>query len=217
MKEVRNLVLLLVSLVMLNQANGQTYLEGDKYRVGLKAGPAISLLSGTALTSPSPNFGFTGGLYYKYKLKNGFHFQTEISATIRGSRFKGNKDIEYNKFSLFYMDAAQLVLKDLQKDKHTHAAVFGVQPSILIQSWVYSPYHQYRPAARTVALNGGEVFAVVGYQYSKKLYGIQSVIKVGLTNINRGLNMYDFVGQPVGPTNNSGTVRNISWETTISF
>lgn len=214
---IRYFIVLLVSFIMSNTGKSQTYLGEDKYRVGLKAGPSASLLLGNALSKPSVNMGFTGGMYFKYKLKGGFHFQTEVSATFRGARFKGNADSGYNKFSLFYMDAAQLVLYDLQKGKHTHAAVLGVQPSFLIQSWVYSPYYQYRPAARTIALNGADVFVVFGYHYNKKLIGIQSVFKIGLTNINLGLNMYTFENRHLGPTNNQGTIRNVSWETTLSF
>ena len=45
----------------------QAYQDGDKYRVGLKAGPVMSTLKGNELTKSSPNYGFTGGLYFKYK------------------------------------------------------------------------------------------------------------------------------------------------------
>ena len=198
-------------------AKCQTYLEGDKFRVGLKAGLLASNLLGTALTTPGINNGFTGGLYYRYQLKNGFHFQTEIGATIRSARFNNTSDTGYTKFSLFYLDFAQLILKDLKKGSHTHCVLFGAQPSVLVQSWVYNSYYQLSPAARSVKLNGMDVFAVFGYQYNRKIIGIQSVIKIGLTNINRGLNMYDAGGKHLGPTNDKGTMRNISWETTISF
>lgn len=210
-------ILFIVGLIVANMANSQTYLEGDKYRIGLKAGPVVSTLLGTALTKSTINYGFTGGLYYKYKLKGGFHFQTEISPTIRGARFNNMSDTGYTKISLFYMDFAQYILKDIKKGSHTHCVLIGAQPSVLVQSWVYNNYYQLSPAARGVKLNGMDVFAVFGYQYNKKVIGIQSVIKIGLTNINRGLNMYDDAGSLLGPTKNNGNIRNISWETTISF
>jgi len=209
--------LTILLLMLFTSAKSQMYTEGDKFRIGLKAGPAISMLGGNALSKPSLHFGFTGGLYYKYKFKHGFHFQTEISPTLRGSRFD-NGPTGYNKFTLLYMDMAQLVLKDFQSGDHTHAGVLGLQPSVLVQSWVYNPVYLLSPAARDVKLNAIDLFLVFGYQYSKKIVGIQSVIKIGLTNINRGLNMYDVGGLPLQPaTNNSGNIRNISWETTLSF
>lgn len=196
----------------------QAYQDGDKYRVGLKAGPVMSTLKGNELTKSSPNYGFTGGLYFKYKLKGGFHYQTEINSTIRGARFKGNGTNGYSKFTLLYLDATQLILKDLKKNDHTHCVVLGGQPSVLVQSWVYSPYFQLSPAARGVKLNGGDAYVVFGYQLNKKVIGVQSVIKIGLTNINRGLNMYDVLGNPLGPpTSGTGVIRNISWETCIAF
>lgn len=196
----------------------QTYQEGDKYRVGLKAGPVVSSLLGDELTTPSVSYGFTGGLYYRYKLRGGFHFQTEINAAIRGARFKGNKENEYNKFTLLYLDAVESVLFDLKKGSHTHCLLLGGQPSVLLQSWVYSPYFQMSPAARGVKLNGGDFAIVFGYQLNKNIVGIQSVIKIGMTNINRGLNMYDVQGNPLGPQGKGdGYIRNVSWETTIAF
>ncbi|MFM9943719.1 MAG: hypothetical protein ACKVQB_00655 [Bacteroidia bacterium] len=213
----KKIILILAGIFAFSMAQSQKYVDGENFRVGLKAGPIASSLLGTALTKPSLNNGFTLGIYYKNKLKSGFHFQTEANATMRGARFSGNGDLGYNKFTLFYFDAAQLIIKDLKKGDHSHVAVLGVQPSILIQSWVYNPYFQMSPAARGIALNGGDVFAVFGYQYNKKIFGIQSVVKIGLTNINRGLNMYDLLGKPLGPTKNNGTITNLSWETTISF
>lgn len=208
----------LVFLSGLFEANAQIYQDGDKYRVGLKAGPVVTTLRGTELTKASVNYGFTGGLYYRYKLKKGFHYQTEINSTIRGARFNGNGPNGYSKFTLLYLDATQLILKDLKKDDHTHCLVFGGQPSLLLQSWVYSPYFQLSPAARGVKLNGGDAFLVLGYQMNKKVMGIQSVVKLGLTNINRGLNMYDVLGNPLGPpTSGKGSIYNLSWETCIAF
>lgn len=217
MKGYRNFILLLFSLIVFNAANGQAYLEGDNFRVGLKAGPAASTLLGTALTKPSLYYGFTGGLYFRYKLKGGFHFQTELSPTIRGARFSNDGQFGYNKFSLFYIDAAQLIMKDLKKGSHKHCLLLGAQPSVLVQSWVYNTYYQLSPAARGIALNAVDVFAVIGYQHNRKIIGIQSVIKIGLTNINRGLNMHDHAGNRLGPTKDNGTIQNVSWETTISF
>ena len=203
--------------LLYSSAWAQTYEEGDNYRVGLKIGPVVSILKGNALTPATPSYGFSAGLYYKYKLKEGFHFQTEIMPTIRGANFSNGQD-GYSKFTLLYLDFAELVLKDLKQDDHTHALILGAQPSVLMESWVYNPYYQMSPAARGVKLNAIDVFAVFGYQLSKRVFGIQSVIKIGLTNINRGLNMYDFAGNPIlPPTNNNGNIRNISWETTISF
>lgn len=213
----KNIIGLLFSFIICNTAYSQTYLEGDKYRIGLKAGPIASTLLGDALTKSSVNYGFTGGLYYKYKLKGGFHFQTEISPAIRGARFNNTSDTGYTKFSLFYIDFAQYVLKDIKKGSHTHCVLVGAQPSVLVQSWVYNSYYMLSPAARGVKLNAMDVFAVFGYQYNKKIIGIQSVIKIGLTNINRGLNMYDDAGSHLGPTKDNGFLRNVSWETTISF
>jgi len=214
----KGLILLMMCLIRFNTLNAQAYQDDEKYRVGLKAGPVISTLKGNELTKSSLNYGFTGGLYFRYKLKGGFHYQTEINSTIRGARFNGNGNNGYNKFTLLYLDATQLLMKDLKKGDHTHCVVLGAQPSVMLQSWVYSPYFQLSPAARGVKLNGGDAFVVFGYQLNKRVIGIQSVIKIGLTNINRGLNMYDVLGNPLGPTSSgTGVIRNISWETSIAF
>jgi len=210
--------IVLISLLFCQiSANGQNYSAGDNYHLGMKAGPALSLLLGDGFTTPSVLYGFTGGLYYKRQLKNGFHFQTEISSTIRGAKFDNSGQFGYDKVSLLFIDAAQLILKDLNKGSHTHCAVFGIQPSLIAQSWVYNSYYQLSPAARDIQLNTLDVFAVVGYQLNRKIIGIQSVFKLGLTNINRGLNMYDDGGNQLGPTNNNGKIFNLSWETCLSF
>lgn len=218
MKRLSQLTAILALMMVAVSTNAQTYLDGDKFRVGMRAGPVMSWLTGDALSKPSPNYGFTAAIYFKHRIGNHLHFQTEVGPSVRGSRFNGNGSNGYNKFTLMYMDAAELLMIDLKKDVHLHTLVLGVQPSALLQSWVYSPYFQLSPAARGVKLNGMDCSAVFGYQLHKKVYGIQSVIKIGLTNINRGLNMYDVLGNPLGPaTNNSGIIRNISWETSIAF
>ena len=97
-----------IGFILFSQmAKSQIYLDGDKYRIGLKAGPLISTITGNALTKSTPVNGFTGGLYYKYKLNNGFHFQTEICPSIRNTKFNNTSDTGYTKFSFFYMDFAQ--------------------------------------------------------------------------------------------------------------
>jgi hypothetical protein len=218
--EIKKLTLVILLSLGFNQVIAQQYLDGDRFKVGLKAGPVLSIITGDAFAKASVKNGFTGGLYYRYKLKGGFHYQTELNAMVRGARFKNTGPDGYTKVNLMYLDATQLILKDLKKNDHTHCAVLGIQPSLLLQSWVYNPYWQLSPAARGIALNGGDLYAVFGYQLNKQVIGIQSVVKIGLTNVNRGLNMHD-VSEPPKPilpaTNNSGLVRNISWEVTLSF
>jgi len=218
--EIKKFILVILISFGFSQAFAQKYLDGDRFKVGLKAGLVLSTISGDAFAKASIKNGFTGGLYYRYKLKGIFHFQSELNAMIRGARFKNTGPDGYTKVNLLYIDAPQLILMDLKKNDHTNCAVLGVQPSLLMQSWVYTPYWQLSPAARGIALNGGDLYAVFGYQLNKQIVGIQSVVKIGLTNINRGLNMYD-VSEPSKPilpaTNNSGIVRNISWEVTLSF
>ena len=198
-------------------AISQDYLSGDNNKLGIKAGPVSSTIYGTALTKASIGYGFTGGVYLRLKLKNGFHFQTELSPTIRNSKY-GNHALDgYEKISIFYIDANQMIMKDLKKGSHKHCALLGIQPSILVQSWVYNSYYQLSPAARDIAINTFDASAVIGYQFNRKIIGIQTVLKFGLTNINRGLNIHDHVGTRLGPTNDAGIIRNFSWETTISF
>lgn len=217
MRIIKTHIIILLGLLCVQQSYAQDYLDGEKFRVGLKAGPNFGMLLGTALTKPIVDNGFNGGLYYKNKLKNGFHFQTEISPSIRNTKFSNTSDTGYTKISLFYIDFAQILVKDLVKGSHTHCAIAGIQPSVLIQSWLYNSYYLLSPASRDIKLNGMDVFVLVGYHYNSRVYGIQSVFKIGLTNINRGLNIYDDEGHHLGPTNDLGTIRNFTWETTISF
>jgi hypothetical protein len=215
--ETKHKILFLICTLLVTVANSQNYIAGDNYKLGLKAGPVAGVIYGNALTKAYPGYGFTGGVYLRAKLKNGFHFQTELSPTIRNSKYGNHATNGYEKISLFYIDANQMIMKDLKKGSHEHCLLLGLQPSVLIQSWVYNSYYQLSPAARDIKLNTIDVSAVIGYQYNRKIIGIQSVLKFGLTNINRGLNMHDHTGNRLGPTNDEGIMRNFSWETTISF
>ena len=200
-----------------NYANGQLYVADDKYKIGLKAGLSACSMYGNAFTTPKFTKGFTLGIYYRQKFKNGFHFQTELTPAIRGARYNNNSDTGYQKINLLYLDFNQIVLKDLSKNNHTHCVLAGIQPSVLLQSWVYNAYYQLSPAARDIALKGMDVFAVLGYQLNKKTFGFQTMFKIGLTNINRGLNMHDHEKRRLGPTVDNGKIRNFSWEFSIAF
>ncbi len=213
----KTLACILLILGITSNLFAQNYTEGERFKVGLKAGPSFSLLVGTALTNSTPGYGFTGGVYYKYKLGGGFHFQTEITPSIRNSKFSNHASNGYEKISLFYIDASQLILKDLKKGSHAHCLVAGIAPTGLLQSWVYNSYYLQSPAARDIKLNTFDALAVFGYQHNRKIIGFQTLVKVGLTNINRGLNMHDNNGNKLQPTNDRGYIRNISWEATISF
>lgn len=208
---------ILLFLSIANIANGQLYVSTDKYKAGLKVGISTNNLRGNAFSTSYLTRGFTLGLYYKQKFKNGFHFQTEITPAIRGAKFRNSADTGYEKINLLYLDLCQLIVKDIEKDNHKNCVMAGLQPSVLLQTWVYNSYYQLSPAARDIAIKAMDLFAVAGYQYNKKSFGIQTMIKVGLTNINRGLNMHDHDGRRLGPTNDKGKIRNFSWEISLMF
>lgn len=218
-KKSNNFVIPILLLLIFSAKNSysQKYVGNDNFKAGLKAGVSINTFKSNAFTTPFLTRGFTLGLYYRQKFKNGFHFQTEITPAIRGARFNNSSDTGYEKINLLYLDFTQLIVKNLNKDDYSHCILAGVQPSVLLQSWVYNSYYKLSPCARDIALNGMDFYIVAGYQFNKKSIGIQSLIKIGLLNINRGLNMHDHDGRQLGPTNNNGTIRNISWETSISF
>ncbi|MCC6720846.1 MAG: outer membrane beta-barrel protein [Bacteroidia bacterium] len=207
----------ILSFFAINKAKSQNYVGDDKFKAGLKAGISINMLNGDAFTKSYIVRGYSLGLYYRYKFKNGFHFQTEFTPAIRGARFNNKSDTGYQKINLLYIDLSQIIIKDLIKNSNTHCMLAGIQPSVLLQSWVYNSYFQLSPAARDIALNGMDFFVVAGYQYNKKSFGIQSMVKLGLTNINRGLNMHDHNGKRLGPTNDKGKIHNFSWELSLTF
>ncbi|NUM31397.1 MAG: outer membrane beta-barrel protein [Bacteroidetes bacterium] len=211
------IILLLLLTFSVKKSYSQKYVGDDKFKAGLKAGISLNTFKGNAFTTSYFTRGFSLGLYYRQKFKNGIHFQTEITPAIRGAKFTNSSDTGYEKINLLYIDFTQLLIKDLNKNNNTHCLLAGIQPSVLLQSWVYNNYYKLSPAARDIALNSIDFSIVAGYQLNKKTFGIQSLIKIGLLNINRGLNMRDHDGRRLGPTNDKGTIRNLSLETSITF
>ena len=161
-------LIILLFITIANTANAQLYVSTDKYKAGLKVGISTNTLRGDAFSASYLTRGFTLGLYYKQKFKNSFHFQTEVTPAIRGAKFNNTSDTGYEKINLLYLDLCQLIIKDIAKDNHKNSILVGLQPSVLLQTWVYNSYYQLSPAARDIAIKGMDLFFVVGYQHNKK-------------------------------------------------
>lgn len=199
-------------------AEGQSYKDNEKFKLGITGGFNLTTVAGTELIKPLPKTGFTIGMYYRHQLSNNLHSLIEAKTTFKGSRFKASLADDYERLDLVYIDLPLQLMIDLNK-KNEHLIFFGPQFSALINSRMFT--HQYikGPSSQAtylhqdIDLNVFDMAGVIGYQYNGYYMGFHAALKGGLLNINDNLNL-EGVNQPTGT---NGTIYNLALELLFLF
>lgn len=195
-------------------AQGQTYKNGEKFKLGILGGFNLTSMYGTELINPTPKQGFTVGTYYRHKLNNKLHSLVEAKATFKGSNFKTTRDGQYNQFDLVYVDMPLHLMIDLVGTKNEHLLLVGVQPAALVNARVFvRPDRKAKYLYDSIGLKRFDLAAVLGYQYNSYYYGFQATLKMGVINANNNLNLTGVMQ----PTGTGGSIYNAALELAFLF
>jgi hypothetical protein len=197
------LIWTLLCFVLIGNAQDET-----KNRLGIKTNINISTLLGSELENPRPKFGYTAGAYFRYYISNKSGLYTEFVGNFKGSRFK-NGIGEYNKIALFYLD---LPLMYEYKLNDKNSILGGINPSFLAMSSMFLDGQQ-KAASNRINLMPFDWGPAFYYHAYGKAVGFQAGVKVGLSNINNGIN-FENINPPTG---NGGSIQNLSFELGMLF
>ena len=186
----------------------QTESLNTDYKLGIKTAINLSTFSGTELENPRLRFGYSAGAYFWVKLNKNYRFQSELLANFKGSNFN-NADDEYSRITTFYMDLPLLFGYEVAENQLIY---IGPQLGYLALSSMYIG-KLAKPHENGLPLKPFSIEACAVYQSNGKLMGLQGGVKLGLLNINDGINFVNV--NP--PTGNNGVIRSISLELGMLF
>ncbi len=189
----------------------QLYKDKDKYHLGMKVSSTFNSLRGTELENPTIKMNVNGGVFFKYKLGQNFHLQTEVLASFKGSKFDNGRN-RYERIHLFYLDFPLYAQVNLQKGKANHVAFLGPQVSYLLNSEVYVNGGA-RSLYKDLGLYPIDFAGVLGYQHNGYYTGFQICLKAGLRNINNGLKFVDVLPE----TGKGGSIYTVGLECGFLF
>ncbi|MBT8326372.1 MAG: PorT family protein [Bacteroidia bacterium] len=182
----------------------------SKNRIGIKTSINTSSIRGTEFENPRLKFGYTAGAFYQQYLNENWNFYTEFVGNFKGSNFKNDID-EYNRVSLFYIDVPLMLMYNLDDDKK-QSVLLGPYASYLALSAVYVG-SQRKAELSNIALKPFD-FGIAGfYQLNGKFTTLQVGAKIGLYNINNGVNFEDITPE----TGKNGTISNLGIEIGMLF
>ncbi len=177
--------MLLFSQLCSAQLYRKSDLEPDERpkRVGIRAGLATNWLSSDILPKSVPMFGVQGGVYFRLKLGGRFHYQTELAASFKGSKYDySDTGNYYTRLGLLYIELPQYLLINLDKDEKHNLMVGGsfnylVRPSLFIANELFPSFDDLPVKSYELSLN-------LGYFLNFGMVGLQVAYHHGITNID---------------------------------
>jgi hypothetical protein len=189
-------------------ASGQTEAGSGDTKLGIKTAINLSTFTGSELTNPRLRFGYSAGAYYRTRINKNLHFQTEFLGNFKGSNFNNDLD-EYSRIATFYLDLPLMIGYELSDNQ---LIMIGPQLGYLALSSMYigskAKAHINDLALHPFALDG-----IISYQVNGKIVGFQAGLKLGVFDLNNGLN-FEQINPPTG---NGGSIRSLSFELGLLF
>lgn len=208
----KNFLLSVLLLVFVHaESQAQLYKDKDKYHLGMKVSSSFNMLHGTELENPTVKLNVNGGIFFKHKLGQNLHFQTEALASFKGSKFNNGRN-RYQRIHLFYLDVPLYAQVNLQKGKPDHVVFLGPQFSYLLNSEVYVNGGA-KALYKDLGLKPVDFAGVLGYQYNGYYTGFQICLKAGLRDINNGLKFIDVLPE----TGKGGNIYTLGFECGFLF
>lgn len=152
-------------------------------RVGIRAGLATNWLTSDILPKSVPMYGVQGGVYFRLKLGGRFHYQTELAASFKGSKYDySDTGYYYNRLGLLYIELPQYLLINLDKEEKHNLMLGGsfnylIRPSLFVTNELF-------PSFDKLPIKNYEVSLNVGYFLNFGMVGLQVAYHHGITNID---------------------------------
>jgi len=182
--------------------------DNSELKLGIKTSINISSLLGTEFQNPRPKFGYTAGAYLNAPINKKWSLQSEVLGSFRGSSFN-NGDTGYSKIALFYVDAMVAPTYRLEKNSIS----IGPYLSYLGLGSIYIGDKKKSEDIEEFGLKPLD-FGVAGYYtIHGPVVGFQFGAKVGLSNVNNGVN-FDGIFPKTGT---GGSIKNLSFEIGMLF
>jgi hypothetical protein len=182
--------------------------EGPELDLGIKTSINVSSILGSEFKNARPKFGYTAGVYLITPLKKKWSLHSEALGSFRGSSFN-NGDTGYSKIALFYVDALIAPTYTLEKNSIS----IGPYLSYFALGSIYIGAKKKAEDIEEFGMKPLD-FGLAGYYtINGPIIGFQFGAKVGLSNINNGVN-FDGIFPETG---NGGTIRNLSFEIGMLF
>lgn len=205
---IRTIVLIIILSSALHLSAQETS-KPASYKLGIKTAVNLSTLLGSEFENPTPRFGYTAGAYVYTAINKKWQFQTELLANFKGSNFKNDLE-DYTKISTFCIDMP--VMLGYRLNEGRNAVLFGPQFSYLSLSSMYIGSNA-KAYINDIGLDPFGLDACVMYQVNGKVVGFQMGVKLGLLNINNGVN-FENINPPTGK---GGTIKPFSFEIGMLF
>lgn len=188
LKNVTKSILLAAGMLCMLAAAAQHYdPELDEYdpemkrrKLGIRVGFGYTKLNSPQFVNAGSAAGLHGAFYYRKNISKGFHFNPELGASIKGSKFN-NGDTGYSRISLFYFDIALLGMINLD-NKNVNSIVVGIQGSRLMRSSLFVGREQFASFLQ-LPFKPWDFSAVLGYHFNTNFIGFNLSLKYGLYNI----------------------------------
>ncbi len=202
--------LILVSLLFVFSPYLYGQNNDSENKLGIKTSINASTIFGSELINPRFKYGYTAGAYYQYSINKKWAFQTEFLGNFKGSKFK-NGIGKYSKIATFYLDLPLLAVRHLDNNK-TQSLLIGPSISYLALSSLFIG-QQKKAELNVLDLKDMDFGVAIYYQKNSKIASFQIGAKIGLTNVNNGINFVDI--KPA--TGNNGTIKNLGLEIGFLF
>jgi hypothetical protein len=189
----RNIFFILFLLIGFS-SKAQLYQKDEKFHVGMKAGLGPTILFGDELKNAKTKISFQGGVFFKHRLGQSLHFQSEALASYKGGKFDNGVQI------------------DVSNKTNKHIVFLGPQAGFLLSSEVYVN-GAFKAKYRDLNLKKMDAMGVVGYQFNGYYTGFQVAIKYGLVDVNKNLYFKDVLPE----TGTGKTIRNASIDFSFLF
>lgn len=206
----------------------------DDTRIGVKVGPGFNWLAGSAFTRDNERFhpkvraGLTTSLYVKSRLTDFFHlfdrrhnvanwfFTFEVGAAYRGGNFKyqvpsnggwvtsAQDTAAFNRMPLFWVELPMYVSWDIG-NKQKWEVFSGFKTSLRGAGELYRT-NNISPYDARLDLTKWQLSGVGGVNYKGQIIGLQLMGNWGLTNVNKGLVIDQYLYNNYTP--DPGTIRN---------
>jgi hypothetical protein len=206
----RNIFFILFLLIGFS-SKAQLYQKDEKFHVGMKAGLGPTILFGDELKNAKTKISFQGGVFFKHRLGQSLHFQSEALASYKGGKFDNGVG-SYERVSLLYLDFPQYLQIDVSNKTNKHIVFLGPQAGFLLSSEVYVN-GAFKAKYRDLNLKKMDAMGVVGYQFNGYYTGFQVAIKYGLVDVNKNLYFKDVLPE----TGTGKTIRNASIDFSFLF
>ena len=212
MRYIAIIITVFASIFLANLADAQPFKEGDNFRLGVQMGMGSTRLTGDELQSPLNKTGMVIGAYYRQTINKNLHLLSEVSFSLRGSRFDFSDENYYNAIKFTYMDVPIALMINTSKNSPDQFAVLGLEPAYLLQSEIYvEPF--IKAKYRNYGFKRFDLAAIMGYHFDFYYFGLQPSVKFGLLNINDKIHMPEVLPE----TGNDGIIRNLTFDIKFFF